>query len=164
MLRKGEKVMAVTLQPRMLPGSCYVTPNIIYATNRRIIIKDPHIPDFKGGKISIPYNMMTSIKLEEGPYSTLGIKFQSPTFINTMGLGKIHGIAGGKNRDERTIDGIPRTGAEELMNAILFAMNSSGIKFRFNKLSALEVGRMNQNAHGGKSSNLNIYESRILST
>ena len=38
------------------------------------------------------------------------------------------------------------------MNAILFAMNSSGIKFRFNKLSALEVGRMNQNAHGGKSS------------
>ena len=57
---------------------------------------DPHLPDFKGGKISIPYNIMTSIKLEEGPYSTLGIKFESPTFINTMGLGKIHGIAGGK--------------------------------------------------------------------
>jgi len=164
MLRKGEKVMAVTLQPRMLPGSCYVTPNIIYATNRRIIIMDPHVPDFKGGKVSIPYNIMTSIKLEEGPYSTLGIKFESPTLINTMGLGKIHGIAGGKNRDERTIDGIPRTEAEELMNTILFAMHSSGIKFRFNKLSALEVGRTNQNAHGGKSSNLDIYESRILST
>jgi len=107
---------------------------------------------------------MTSIKLEEGPYSTLGIKFESPTSINTMGLGKIHGITGGKNRDERTIDGIPRTEAEELMNAILFAMHSNGVKFRFNKLSGLEIGRMNQNAHDGTSSTLNIYESRILST
>ncbi|MGH9953765.1 MAG: PH domain-containing protein, partial [Nitrososphaeraceae archaeon] len=119
MLRKGEKVVAITFQPRMLPGSCYVTPNIIYATNRRIIIVDPHVPDFQGGKVSIPYNIMTSIKLEEGPYATLAIKFESPTLINTMGLGKIHGIAGGKNRNERTIDAIPRTKAEELMNAIL---------------------------------------------
>ncbi|MGI0044191.1 MAG: PH domain-containing protein [Nitrososphaeraceae archaeon] len=127
MLSKGEKIMAITLQPRMLPGSCFVTPNIIYATNRRIIIVDPHVPDFKGGKVSIPYNTMTSLKLEEGPYSTLAIKFESPTLINTMGLGKIHGIAGGKNRNERTIDAIPRTKAEELMNAILFAMHRRGI-------------------------------------
>lgn len=164
MLRKGEKIMAITIQPRMLPGSCFVTPNIIYATNRRIIIVDPHVPDFKGGKVSIPYDTMTRINLEEGPYSTLAIKFESPTLINTMGLGKIHGIVGGKNRNERIIDAIPRTKAEELMNAMLFGMHRRGIKFRSNSLGGLEVKRMNQNAHGGKSGTLNIHESRILRT
>jgi hypothetical protein len=164
MLSKGEKIMAITLQPRMLPGSCFVTPNIIYATNRRIIIVDPHVPDFKGGKVSIPYNTMTSLKLEEGPYSTLAIKFESPSLINTMGLGKIHGIVGGKNRNERIIDAIPRTKAEELINVMLFGMHSDGIKSRSNSLGGLEVRRINHNAHGGKSSTLDIYESRIRST
>ena len=69
-------MLAVALQPRMLPGGSYLIPNIIYATNKRIIVFEQHSSDLGGGKVSIPYDMMASIKLEEGPYSTLAVKFE----------------------------------------------------------------------------------------
>ena len=141
MLKTGEKVLAIALQPRMLPGSSYLTPNIIYATNSRILIVDPHVADVREENVSIPYDVITSIKLEEAPYFTLAIKFESPTLANAVGLGMIHGLVGGKNRNERIIDTIPREKAEELMHAILFAISRNRIKFRIHNLSEIKVRR-----------------------
>lgn len=140
-LKTGEKVLAIALQPRMLPGSSHLTPNIIYATNSRILIVDPHVADVREENVSIPYDVITSIKLEEAPYFTLAIKFESPTLANAVGLGMIHGLVGGKNRNERIIDTIPREKAEELMHAILCAMSRNRIKFRIRNLSEIKVRR-----------------------
>jgi hypothetical protein len=41
MLNPNEDVLVVARQSRLRPGGSAVTPNIIYATNRRIIIRDP---------------------------------------------------------------------------------------------------------------------------
>ncbi len=149
-LKRGEKVIAVVLQPRTLPGGSYLKPNIIYATNERIIVVDPHLSEFDGTKVSIPYDLVTSIKLEEGPYSTLAIKFESAALINAVGLGMIHGILGGKNRYERIIDAIPRERAEDLMDVILYAMRNNNIKFRTRNLSDIKVRRVKQNASDGR--------------
>lgn len=96
MLRKGEKVLVVALQPRMLPGGSYLVPNIIYATNERIIVSEPHSTELSGGKVSIPCCSIANIKLEEGIYSTLAVKFELSASSNAAGMGMIQGIVGGK--------------------------------------------------------------------
>jgi hypothetical protein len=41
MLNPDEKVLLVARQSRIKPGGSHFTPNIIYATDRRIVIRDP---------------------------------------------------------------------------------------------------------------------------
>ncbi len=129
-LKRGEKVIAIALQPRMLPGGSYLIPNVIYATNERIIVFDPHASDLKGGRVSIPYTIITSMKLEERPYSTLAVKFEILASKKVIGLGMIHGLVGGGNRYERTIDAMPKAKAEELVHAILYAIGKKSIRVR----------------------------------
>lgn len=57
---------------------------------------DPHVADVREENVSIPYDVITSIKLEEAPYFTLAIKLESPTLANAVGLGMIHGLVGEK--------------------------------------------------------------------
>lgn len=141
-LKRGEKVLVVALQSRMLPGGSYLIPNIIYATNERIIVSEPHSTDLGGGKVSIPYSTIASIKLEEGLYSSLAVKFELSASSNAAGMGMIHGIVGGQNRNERIIDAIPRVKAEELMEAILFAIRRNKAKFRSPNLTVIKVGHV----------------------
>jgi Bacterial PH domain len=142
MLRKGEKVLAVALQPRMLPGGSYLVPNIIYATNERIIVSGPHLTELNGVKVSIPYCSIVNIKLEQGIYSTLAVKFELSASSNAAGMGMIHGIVGGKIRNERILDAIPRAKAEDLMKAILISFRRNKIKFRAQHLTKIRVGHV----------------------
>lgn len=128
--KRGEKVIIVALQPRMLPGGCYLIPNVIYATNERIIIFDPHASKFNGGRVSIPYVIINSVKIEERPYSTLAVKFETLASKNVVGLGMIHGLLGGGNRYERTIDALPKEEAEKLVDAIVYAIGKNSIRVR----------------------------------
>ena len=43
MLNTDEEVLLVAKQSRIKPGGSYMTPNIVYATDRRIIIRDPYM-------------------------------------------------------------------------------------------------------------------------
>jgi hypothetical protein len=54
MLNPNENVVLVARQSRVLPGGSYITPNIIYATNRRIIMRDPYMLGIKENIIDIP--------------------------------------------------------------------------------------------------------------
>ena len=47
MLNPDEKVLLVARQSRIKPGGSLHTPNIIYATDRRIIIRDPYMLGIK---------------------------------------------------------------------------------------------------------------------
>ena len=41
MLNPNEEVLVVARQSRLKPGGSKLTPNVVFATDRRIIIKDP---------------------------------------------------------------------------------------------------------------------------
>jgi Bacterial PH domain len=47
MLNPDEQVLLVAKQSRIKPGGSYMTPNIVYATDRRIIIRDPYMLGLK---------------------------------------------------------------------------------------------------------------------
>ena len=65
MLNPDEKVLLVARQSRIKPGGSLHTPNIIYATDRRIIIRDPYMLGIKENVVDIPYDIVTSVKLEK---------------------------------------------------------------------------------------------------
>ncbi len=59
-LNPDEKVLLVARQSRIKPGSSLHTPNIIYATDRRIIIRDPYMLGIKENVVDIPYDIVTA--------------------------------------------------------------------------------------------------------
>jgi hypothetical protein len=58
MLNPYENVLIVARQSRVLPGGSFVTPNIIYATTKRIILRDPYMLGIKENIIDIPYDVI----------------------------------------------------------------------------------------------------------
>src|SRR5215204_2125437 len=86
MLNPDEKVLLVARQSRIKPGGSLHTPNIIYATDRRIIIRDPYMLGIKENVIDIPYDIVTSVKLERGLLSST-IRFKAPGLMSSTKLG-----------------------------------------------------------------------------
>jgi hypothetical protein len=74
------------------------------------------------------------MKLEERPYSTFAVKFEILASKKVIGLGMIHGLVGGENRYERSIDAMPKAKAEELVHAILCEIGKYSIRVRSHPL------------------------------
>ena len=53
MLNPNEKVLLVARQSRFLPGGSALTPNVVIATDRRIIIRDPYDLGFRSEIVDI---------------------------------------------------------------------------------------------------------------
>ena len=68
MLNPDEKILLVARQSKIKPGGSYFTPNTIYATDRRIIIRDPYMLGIKANVVDIPYDIITSLKLKRACY------------------------------------------------------------------------------------------------
>src|SRR6188472_1813924 len=75
MLNPNEEIFVVARQSRLKPGGSYFTPNIVFATDRRIIIKDPSMLGLREEVVDIPYDMITSVRLDKGILSSCGIHF-----------------------------------------------------------------------------------------
>ena len=80
MLNPNEEVLVVARQSRVRPGGSAVTPNIIYATNKRIIIRDPYMLGIKENIVDIPFDVITSVKLDNGLLSST-IRFEAPALV-----------------------------------------------------------------------------------
>ena len=126
-LNPDENVIIVARQSRILPGGSYVTPNTIYATEKRLIIRDPYLLGIKENLIDIPYDVITSIKLEKGLFSST-IRFEAPALVGSKKLGMIHGIIHGNNDNEGVIQAIPKVKAQDLIEVIRFGMHQKGIE------------------------------------
>lgn len=122
MLNPSEEVIMVARQSRILPGGSYVTPNIIYATNRRIIMRDPYMLGIKENIVDIPYDVITSVKFEKGLLSST-IRFEAPALVGSKRLGMIHGIVSGETDNEGVIKAIPKRKAEDLVQVIRSGMH-----------------------------------------
>lgn len=101
MLNPDERILLVAIQSRIRPGGSLFTPNEIYATDRRIIIRDPYMLGIKENIVDIPYDIITSLKLEKGLLSST-IRFKAPGLVSSTKMGMMDSIAdGSKENDPR---------------------------------------------------------------
>src|ERR671916_1535779 len=124
MLNPDEKVLLVARQSRVKPGGSHFTPNIIYATDRRIIVRDPYMLGIKENVVDIPYDIITSIKLEKGLLSST-IRFKAPGLMSSTKLGMMDSIVNGEDDQGGVIEAIPKDKAEDLLEIIRSGMQSS---------------------------------------
>jgi Bacterial PH domain/Short C-terminal domain len=117
-LGQDEKVRFVAKQSRMKPGgSALATPNIVFATDRRVIIRNPTMLGMRENIEDIPYDKMTSVKLEKGIFSST-ILIRAPGLSEMSRVSK-HSrlIAWGRGEDGQ-IDALPRDKGERLFTII----------------------------------------------
>src|SRR5215212_9757598 len=125
MLNPDEKVFLVARQSRIKPGGSHFTPNQIYATDRRIITRDPYMLGIKENIVDIPYDIITSLKLEKGLLSST-IRFKAPGLVSPTKMGMMDSIADGKDNDlEGIIQAIPKSKAEDLLEIIRSRMKGN---------------------------------------
>lgn len=126
-LNSDEKVLLVARESRLLPGGSALTPNTVIATDKRVIIRDPYMLGLKSELIDIPYDVITSVKLQKG-ILTSTILFEAPTLVNKSKLGLMDENIGGEDDHGAVIEALPKDKAEELLEIIRRRMkhNSTG--------------------------------------
>ncbi|MGN6347770.1 MAG: PH domain-containing protein [Candidatus Nitrosocosmicus sp.] len=152
MLNADEKVLLVARQSRIKPGGSYFTPNTIYATDRRVILRDPSMLGLKEEIVDIPYNVILNARLDRGVFSS-SVVFDAPLLFNpTMsnnfpGLKKLNPDEHGENG---VIDAIPKSKADTLIQIIRNGINQVRANPGFN------VGFKNYNTTGNSSGSSNV--------
>ena len=121
MLNSDEKVLLVARQSKIKPGGSFFTPNTIYATDRRIIIRDPYMLGIKANVVDIPYDIITSLKLEKGLLSST-IRFKATGLMSSTKLGMMDSTVEGEDDQEGIIEAIPKDKAEDLLEIIRSGM------------------------------------------
>jgi PH (Pleckstrin Homology) domain-containing protein/putative oligomerization/nucleic acid binding protein len=130
-LNRDEKVLLVAKQSRIKPGGSKLTPNIVYATDKRIIIRDPYMLGMRENIVDIPYDIITSVKLEKGILSST-IRFRAPGLVSSSRLGMIDGLIDGEHDQDGKIDAIPKDKAEKLLETIREGMQGPKTKANTN--------------------------------
>jgi hypothetical protein len=69
-LTDDEEVLGVARQSRLAPGGSMTTPNAIYATNKRIIYRDPSLLGFKTRYNDVNYGDIGDVRMEKGLFTT----------------------------------------------------------------------------------------------
>jgi hypothetical protein len=117
-LGQDEKVRFVARQSRMKPGgSALATPNIVFATDRRIIIRNPTMLGMRENIEDIPYDKMTSVKLEKGIFSCT-ILIRAPGLSEMSRVSKHSGLIAWGRGEDGQIDALPRDKGERLFAII----------------------------------------------
>jgi Bacterial PH domain/Short C-terminal domain len=117
MLNPQEKVLLVARQSRFLPGGSALTPNVVIATDRRIIIRDPYALGLKSEIVDIPYDVITSVKLLKG-ILTSTILFKAPALVNQSKLGLLDEDIEGEHDQGSAIEALQKDKAEDLLEII----------------------------------------------
>jgi hypothetical protein len=123
MLNPREKVLLVARQSRLLPGGSVVTPNVIIATDRRVLIRNPYMLGLKSELVDIPYDVITSVKLQKGVFTST-ILFKAPALVKQSKLGLLDENVSGEDDQDGVIEAVPKDKAEDLLEIIRHGMNS----------------------------------------
>lgn len=124
-LNSDEKVLLVARESRLMPGGSALTPNTVIATDKRVIIRDPYMLGLKSELIDIPYDVITSVKLQKG-ILTSTILFEAPTLVNKSKLGLMDENISGEDDHGAVIEALPKDKAEELLEIIRRHMKVTG--------------------------------------
>lgn len=82
-LDDDEQVQFIARQSKYRPGGSFTTPDTIFVTNKRILIRDPSLLGVRENIVSVSYDKITSIELERGVFSSKIIK-RAPGFAYEM--------------------------------------------------------------------------------
>ena len=117
-LGQDEKVRLVAKQSRMRPGgSTLATPNIVFATDRRVIIRNPTMLGMRENIEDIPYDKMTSVKLEKGVFSST-ILIRAPGLSEMSRVSKHSGLIAWGRGEDGQIDALSKDKGERLFTII----------------------------------------------
>ena len=121
-LEDGEEVIEVAKQSKLAPGGSKLTPNTIFATDRRLIIRNPTMLGARQNVEYFDYDKITNIKLEKGIFS-------STIVLSYPGMDKLAGLLTWGREDDGEIKGIPKDKADNILqivrNAIVEAKKES---------------------------------------
>ncbi len=70
MLDATEIIKAVARQSKVMPGGKLITPKTIFATDKRVIIRDPSMLGLRSGVDVIPYSQINNVKLKKGVFTS----------------------------------------------------------------------------------------------
>ena len=112
-----EKILLIAKQARLKPGGALVTPNTIFATEKRLIIRNPTMLGLRASMESIPYDKITSVKLEGGVFSST-LVIRSPGLSELTRLGRRTGLLAWGRGEEGSIDAIPKGKGKHLLEII----------------------------------------------
>lgn len=124
-LNSEEKVLLVARESRLMPGGSILTPNTVIATDKRVIIRDPYMMGLKSELIDIPYDVITSVKLQKGIFTST-ILFKAPTMVNKSKLGLMDENISGEDDQDGVIEALSKDKAEELLEIIRRHMKVTG--------------------------------------
>lgn len=124
-LNTEEKVLLVARESRLMPGGSILTPNTVIATDKRVIIRDPYMMGLKSELIDIPYDVITSVKLQKGIFTST-ILFKAPTMVNKSKLGLMDENISGEDDQDGVIEALSKDKAEELLEIIRRHMKVTG--------------------------------------
>lgn len=124
-LNSEEKVLLVARESRLMPGGSILTPNTVIATDKRVIIRDPYMMGLKSELIDIPYDVITSVKLQKGVFTST-ILFKAPTMVNKSKLGLMDENISGEDDQDGVIEALSKDKAEELLEIIRRHMKVTG--------------------------------------
>ncbi len=82
-LDDDEQVQFIARQSKYRPGGSFTTPDTIFVTNKRIVIRDPSLLGVRENIVSVSYDKITSIELERGVFSSK-IIIRAPGFAYEM--------------------------------------------------------------------------------
>jgi hypothetical protein len=123
-LISDEKVLLVAKQSRLMPGGSALTPDSIIATDRRIIMRDPYMLGLKSELIDIPYDVITSVKLQKGVFTST-ILFKAPSLVNKSKLGLMDENISGEDDQGGVMEALSKDKSEELLEIIRRRMKES---------------------------------------
>jgi hypothetical protein len=76
-LQPGERVLVVARQSRWKSGGKLINPGTVFATDRRLIIRDPHTLGLRAEITIIPYDKISGVRVKQGLLST-SLEFTAP--------------------------------------------------------------------------------------
>lgn len=111
-IETGERILLVARQSRILPGGSITTPNIIFATDRKLVIRNPMMLGLRESVEVVPYTEITAVHLKKGLFSS-EVMITAPGLTTEIGrffrLTR-HGVAG--------IPAIPKDQAVKFVNIV----------------------------------------------
>lgn len=117
-----ENILMVAKQGGLKPGGALIAPNIIFATEKRLIIRNPTMLGLRASVESIPYDKITSVKLEGGIFSST-LVIRSPGLSELTRMGRRTGLLAWGRGEEGSIDAIPKDKGKQLLEIIREGMN-----------------------------------------
>jgi hypothetical protein len=114
----NEKILLVAKQMRNIPGGAIISsPNTVFATEKRLVIRNPTMLGMRENVEDIPYEKITSVKLEKGLFSST-VLIRAPGLSEMSRLSQASGLIAWGRGEDGTIDALPKQKAEQLVKII----------------------------------------------